>query len=354
MVNRGNNDFMPAVAIAPGKTIRENMKFLGMNQKELAARLGITEKHLCNILSGNAAITYETALRLESVIGPSAKFWMNLETNYQLNKARLEEQANLEEDLRILKEIPYDEMSKYCWVKETKDKKERVLNCREFFRVSKLSLIKSTYEVAFRTHKHEGELPDYKVLAWLRESELEGLDTEVQKIDKKKLEKLIPIFRELTLKSSSDFYPEMKRLCAECGVALVLIPYISKTYICGAVIWRDNREILALSGRGKRADVFWFTFFHELAHLINHSGKRFHIGFENDEDEADGLASNYLIPEDKYREFIDEYDYTNKDSIISYAYGIGIAPFMLLGRLLHEGYLEYKYYRDLIPDYELI
>lgn len=75
---------MPEVAIPPGETIRENMEFLGMDQEELAARLGITPKHLSNILNANAPITYETALKLETAIGPGALFWMNLETNYQL------------------------------------------------------------------------------------------------------------------------------------------------------------------------------------------------------------------------------------------------------------------------------
>ncbi len=80
----------------------------------------------------------------------------------------------------------------------------------------------------------------------------------------------------MTLKEPAEFYPEMKRLCAECGVALVIVPYLSKTYICSATIWRNNKAILALSVRGgKRADIFWFTFFHELAHLINHSKMSF-------------------------------------------------------------------------------
>ncbi|HHV16763.1 MAG TPA: helix-turn-helix domain-containing protein [Gelria sp.] len=39
------------------------MEFLGMDQEELAARLGITSKHLSNILNANAPITYETALK---------------------------------------------------------------------------------------------------------------------------------------------------------------------------------------------------------------------------------------------------------------------------------------------------
>jgi len=77
--------FNPVFAVPPGETIRENMVYLNMNQEELAVRLGISAKHLSDVLNGIAPITHDTALKLESVIGPSAEFWMELETNYQMN-----------------------------------------------------------------------------------------------------------------------------------------------------------------------------------------------------------------------------------------------------------------------------
>jgi HTH-type transcriptional regulator/antitoxin HigA len=353
---KDNNDFMPTVAIAPGETVKENMEFLGMNQKELAARLDITTKHLSNIINGNAPITYDTALKLESVIGPSAQFWMNLETNYQLNKTRLEKQAKLDRDLEILKEIPYKEMSEFGWVKETNDRTERVLNCRSFFGVAELSSIKRSYSVAFRKQKQIKEISDMGVLAWLRKAELGGLDVEVGKFNKTKLKNHIPRFRELTMREPGEFYPEMEMLCAECGVALILVPYLSKTYICGATMWRNNKTTIALSVMGKRADSFWFTFFHEIAHLINHSNKEFHISYEKEckENEADDIASDYLISRDQYKNFIDNYNYKNKTQIIDYSHEIGIAPFILLGRLQHDGLLGYQYYNDLIPSFEIV
>lgn len=349
------NKFMPTIAIPPGDTIRENMEFLGMNQKELAARLGITTKHLSNIINGNSPITYETALKLESVIGPSAQFWMNLETNYQLNKARLEEQEQLDADLEILKEIPYKKMSEFGWVKETSRRIERVLQCREFFGVASLSLVKDSYNVAFRKQKQIKGISDLAVLAWLRKAEIEGLSMEVGKFNKSKIKKLIPTFRALTLEDPEKFYPQMKRLCAECGVALVLVESLPKTYICGATIWRKDRAILALSVRGKRADIFWFTFFHELAHLLHHSKQEFHISYERDhEEDADKLASNYLIPDELYEKFINEYNYKDKKLIVDYAHEIGIASCILVGRLLHDEKIDYKAYSDLRPSFEIV
>jgi len=356
MVNKKENNFMPTIALPPGITIKDNMEFLGMTQKELAVRLDVTEKHLSNVLNGNSPITYDTALKLESVIGPSAKFWMNLETNYQLNKSRLEKEKELNIDLDLLKKIPYKSMSDNRWIDEEDDRKKRVFNLREYFGVAKLSSIKLSYAVAFRQQKEVKDISDFGVLTWLRRAETEGLKSKVEEFSKTKLRKLIPRFRELTMKSPEEFYPEMKRLCAECGISLVLVKYIPKTYICGATIWRNNKAILALSVRGKRADVFWFTFFHEIAHLLNHSRKDLHINYEKDpeEDEADEIASNYLIPEKLYKEFIEGYNYSNKDEIVKFSEEIRIAPCILVGRLQHDNLINYTSYNNLIPSFEIV
>lgn len=101
MVNTKDTSFTPIEALPPGITIKENMKYLGMTQNGLAKRLEITEKHLSDILTGKSPLTHETSIKLESVIGPSAKFWMNLEANYQINKSRLEKVIIWEK--RILK-----------------------------------------------------------------------------------------------------------------------------------------------------------------------------------------------------------------------------------------------------------
>ncbi|PHS35816.1 MAG: addiction module antidote protein, HigA family [Alkaliphilus sp.] len=356
MANKNKNNFTPTIAIPPGETIRENMEFLGINQKELSIRLDITPKHLSNILSSKSPITYESAIKLETVIGPSAKFWMNLETNFQLNKSRLEKLERLDVDAKLLKDIPYKVMSQLGWVKETNKTSARIMNIRKFFGVAHLSSIQPAYAVMYRKQKQNKEISNLSILTWLRKAELKGISRDVEEFNKSKLRTFIPLFRKLTLKEPSFFYTEMKRLCAECGIALVLVESLPKTYICGATIWRNNKAILALSVRGKRADIFWFTFFHELAHLINHSKKEFHISYENDtqEDEADKIASNYLIPEELYNTFTNSFQYTDKASIIDYSHKIGIAPCILVGRLLHDKKIDYMNYSDMRPSFEIV
>ena len=352
---RNDASFTPAVAVPPGETIRENMRYVGMSQKELALRLDLTTKHLSNVLNGKDSITYETALKLETVLGPGAQFWMNLETNYQLTRARLKRETDMAADLECLKEMPYKEISDFGWVPVTGKRRERVINLRSFFGVVALSAIPEAANVLFRKHKPIKEISDPAVMAWLRKAELEGLATDVKKFNRARLKKQIPGFRELTFADAAEFFPKMQRICEESGVALVLVQSLPKTYICGATLWRRDNPIVALTVRGKRADIFWFTFFHELAHLITHTRKISRISYERSDydDEADEIAGDFLIPREQYRAFIKDHDYKDKGAIAECAHSIGIAPSILVGRLLHDGLIDYARYSDLRPIFDL-
>ena len=73
------------IAIPPGETIKEQLSFRSMSQKEFALRMGLTEKHVTNLLKGRVQLTSNVAMRLESVLGISAVFWENLEALYHKN-----------------------------------------------------------------------------------------------------------------------------------------------------------------------------------------------------------------------------------------------------------------------------
>lgn len=83
MAKATKNAFRPSYAVPPGETLRETLRSLGMTQAELAKRTGRPKKTINEIVKGKAAITADTALQLERVLGIPASFWNNLERNYQ-------------------------------------------------------------------------------------------------------------------------------------------------------------------------------------------------------------------------------------------------------------------------------
>ena len=89
-------EFKPDYAVAPGATLLETIQSRGLSQAELAKRTGRPLKTINEIIKGKAAITAETALQLEHVLGVPASFWNNLERNYQQALAALKEQKSFE------------------------------------------------------------------------------------------------------------------------------------------------------------------------------------------------------------------------------------------------------------------
>ena len=81
-------DLYPDVAIPPGEYLAEEIEAREISQKELASRMGRPANAINEIVNGKKAITAETALQLEEVMPEiPARFWLNLETDYQLTKA---------------------------------------------------------------------------------------------------------------------------------------------------------------------------------------------------------------------------------------------------------------------------
>ncbi len=89
--------FEPDYAVPPGESLAEVIESLGMSQKELAERTGITVQSLNRIFKGNQPITYETANRLELATGVSVTMWNNLETQYREQLAKIHERERLRE-----------------------------------------------------------------------------------------------------------------------------------------------------------------------------------------------------------------------------------------------------------------
>lgn len=78
------------IATPPGATIKEQLNNKGMSQKEFAARMDISEKHISKLINGEVQLTPAVAVRLEIVLGVPAKFWNNLEAVYREKLIKVE------------------------------------------------------------------------------------------------------------------------------------------------------------------------------------------------------------------------------------------------------------------------
>lgn len=350
----------PDYAIPPGETLLETIEHLGMTQAELAKRMDRPLKTINEIIKGKAAITAETSLQLERVLGVPANFWNNLERNYRQALAMLEEVQQLEKDLNWLDEVPVNELVKRGWVPRLKDKAQQLLSALNFFGVSSPNAwrkIWSLSDVSFRQSSAFTASPG-AVAAWLRIGELKAQKIHCQPYDKQRFEKALKEIRLLTLTAPSEFLPRLISLCADAGVAVVFEPELPKTFVCGATRWLNpNKALIQLSLRYKTDDHLWFTFFHEAGHILLHGKKEVFLEVKGEESsekekEADKFASEFLIPSEELKHYLMGKFPGSKLSIEQFASALGIAPGIVVGRLQHIGKLPHAHCNDLKQRFE--
>lgn len=340
-----------AIAIPPGATIREQLENRGMSQKEFALRMDMSEKHISHLINGKVELSKDVALRLESVLGLPASFWNNLEAIFREQLARVNSELDRERDEEIACSMPYSIIASFGWVPSTKDLGEKVDNLRNYFEVARLELLEGLCVpgIAYRT-TGSNATSDYALAAWAQKARLEARKILTMPINIRKLRDSILTIRSLTTKEPAVFCDELSSLLAECGVGIVFLPHINGSFLHGASFVDGNHIVVGLTVRGKYADRFWFSLFHELYHIIEG-----HINSPNgtsDEQEqcADSFAQDILIRPSDYREFIKCNDFACS-AIVSFADKIGIDPGIVLGRLQKENLVPYSWFNYLKTKY---
>lgn len=341
------------IAIPPGETIKEQLHERNINQKEFAHRMGMSEKHICKLLKGQVHLTTDVSIRLEYVLGIPASFWNNLEWIYREKLLRVKAENEMDEDKKIVKKIPYNEMVKNGWIQETKSEEERVFNLRKYFEVINLGLLNDNIISSIVCRRQsKSEKADYALLAWAQKAKLEARNFNTLKINLELLVNNISKIRSMTRLDPSVFCTELVELLANCGIALIFLPHIGGSFLHGATFYDKNKIVIGLTVRGKDADKFWFSFFHEIAHiLLGHIEKTNRITDE-DESEADKFARDTLIPKEKFYDFFAKHMIT-KESIKEFADSVDIDEGIVVGRLQKENYIQFNKFNELKTKYEI-
>ncbi len=339
------------VATPPGATIKEQLGDRKMSQKEFAARMDLSEKHISKLINGEVQLTPEVAARLEMVLGVPAKFWNNLEAVYREKLVKVQIEKTMDEDEALAKELPYNEMAKFGWLPETRDSKEKVINLRKYFEVVELQLLENSQITRIACRRLAvTDKGDFALMAWAQEAKIKARDIDTAPINIKTLISTIPEIRKMTLQKPTVFCPKLKSLLADCGIALVFLPHLKGSFLHGASFMDGRKIVVGLTARGKDADKFWFSLFHEIAHIVlGHIGQP-NGTCEEDEKEADTWASNTLIPSELFKEFTNEVDISQTE-VCAFAKKIGIAPGIVVGRLQNEGCIEYSMMNGLKEHY---
>jgi len=343
----------PDVAVPPGETLAETLEARVMTQAELARRMGRPAQAINEIVKGGKALTAETALQLEKVLGTPAHVWTRLEADYRFVQARIAQREELARQVKTARAYPYVAMAKHGWVERAREPVKKVEELQRFFGVASLRQVPKAVAAAFRRSDKVNASAE-ALAAWLRQGEREAEEVSTGTFDAQGLRQRLPELRGMTLQDPESFEPRLRKLLAEVGVALVIVPHLPRTGANGATRWLRGKAVLQMSLRYRWEDIFWFSLFHELGHVVLHP--RGEVFVERDrspggqrEQEANRFATDQLIPRSAYATFIAKgrRGRISVAAVRHFALEQGIAPSIVVGRLHHDRLVPFSHLNDL-------
>ncbi len=345
------NEYQPSEVLPPGATLMETLDALGMTQAELARRTDRPTKTINEIVQGKAEITADTAIQLERVLGAPASLWQSLERNYRESLARARDRRDLERHVDRLQEIPVAAMEKLGWIPRGQGKVAKLSNVLAFFGVASVEALEQRADARFRASRAFQANP-IAVGAWLRRGHLEAQKMECDPWDLARFEMIMEDAKALAAAMPGDFALRLTQLCARAGVAVVYVPELPGTRLWGATRWVADKAIIQLSLRYRREDHFWFTFFHEAAHVLKHGRRELFIETDDEtgddkEREANRFAADFLAATSQLREHFGS-GFVSTEAVQRFASRAGVSPGIIVGRLQHEGLLPRAHLNGLI------
>ncbi len=335
---------------SPGSTIVDILKEKSITESDFCSILNISSSQCKGVISGYNEITEDIASKLVKTLGASTEFWLEREAQF---RETLNSHSSCEKVKDTwLQSLPIKDMLKFKWIKNSKD----VYNeCLGFFNVPNVETWNLKYRIsngnpAFRLSPRF-ESKSGSIATWLRQGEIIGDQTCCKDWDKDRFLETLEIIKPLSRKKNPLlFIPKLRELCAECGVAVAIVPTPLGCPASGATKFLSSKKaLLMLSFRYLRDDNFWFTFFHEAGHLILHGEGRTHIevtdrkkySTSDEETEANNFSAEILVPFAHRSELVNIRG--NKKKLIAFAMKMGVSPGIIVGQLQHNGFVSPQY-----------
>lgn len=341
--------YAPAEVSPPGDTLRDLMVERALTQAELSRRLGRPTQAVNEIVAGKKWITEDTALELERVLQVPAQFWLAREARYREHLARKRAADGYKADVPWLKTFPIKAMQEagalpsgrltasFC--------EELVEPLLRFFGVASQKGWAEEYDqlqAQFRRAKPGKQTNVAAITAWLRMGELQAAKLQTADYNGHALEAALPAMRALTMAPTNTIAEALVQHCARVGVALVFVPALPATHVSGVARWVAGKPLIQLSLLGKWNDGFWFSFFHEVAHVLKHPNRAIYLDDaasgdtveSPEESEANRFATDVLVPRAQQRA-LDALP-LDRNSIETFARQLKLHPGIVVGQLQHR------------------
>lgn len=340
--------------IHPGETIADILCNRNMTQAELAARTGYSSAYVGAIIAGKKDISTKFAMALEYALGISKSFWLNLQARYDAELLEVEQADSVtEEEKTVRKKL--NEVVKHLREQKQLSSKESVIDSiislRKLLNVSNLCNLAKVHSVSAFRLRQTNDVDPYILGAWIMMCQMHETTIKPEyRFDPSKIDDLIDNLKSIMLAEENDLENSIKTTMYEHGLDFEVMHHFHGAPVQGYMYKRSDGVIkICMTIRGAFADIFWFSLFHELGHLANGDLSKIQFldyGVDSEKEKAaDKFASEKLIPQSQYDNFLVQYSKVpNYNTITKFASEQNVKPYIVIGRMQKEKVISYYEY----------
>ncbi|MGN1271273.1 MAG: helix-turn-helix domain-containing protein [Clostridia bacterium] len=332
-----------------GDYLKDYLEARDISQSEFATRMGVSQKHMNEILNGKTGINIEMAGNIERLTGINSSFIIAIENRRKMEENLLQKYGSKEElSKKIKKEYCVNELKKKEWLK-FKDETNIIQTCidlLDFMRIKDFNVIP---ELENKTlFKKTGE--DFaKLTLWIAHCDRITENQEVNEYTSSNFSKLIEEIKEYAYISNNYDPIEVQKILNKYGIYFCEEKALTGTKVRGCFKLRGKKPTIYTTKNYQAKDSFFFELFHELGHCksdYNEAQKKVIFEGSNEQEKrADNFALETMIPSSIWNKI--EKDYSEANIVnISKQYKIPIS--FIVGRLANLKMISYrsKLYND--------
>jgi HTH-type transcriptional regulator/antitoxin HigA len=346
-----------AEAFPPGEFIKEELEARNWSQIELAEIIGRLPKVVNDLVLGKRPISPDIAKALGDAFGTSAQYWMNLESSYQLWRAKDVDNA-VARRARLYGKAPIKDMVKRHWIEPSENVEVLEKRVMKFFEINSLD---EPFQMPHAAQKGIEEMTPPQWTWVYRAKHLasclhaHSFSNKSFKEGLNQLRKLLPNAQEIR---------HVPKILAEAGIRFLIVEHLPHTKIDGVALWLDNKSpAIVLSLRYDRIDYFWHTLAHELGHIEKRDGldaimlDSDLVGDESEpleqkteaEKQANAFAVEFLIKQADLDDFITRAaPLYGKKKILDFALHNKVHPGLVVGQLQFRREIAWGSYRQML------
>ena len=320
-----------------GSMLKDYLDYHRISQTDFADRLGITQKHMNEIINGKTSISMELILAISLLTDIDANLIYYVENKKRINDLLLSKYKSVRDINKLLNSFYLKEMQDRNWIrlKDESSYVQKYMDLLEYLNIRDLNDFDEYLDKRY-LFKKKDNANNKKIYLWIRHCDEMIKNKEVSSYDKNKFSKLL---NDLKIERNKKFDKDnLINILSKYGIIRYIEDALEGSKIRGCVKVMLDTPVIYMTTYYKEKSSFYFTLYHELMHIkhdYNMLKKKTII--DSDEELIDDMALEEMIPNNIYKEILN-----NKSNIKSIAKINSIPLCFIYSRMAKEGIIKYN------------